>query len=99
MIRYLKTVSINKPGYRWEEIRINALKQSALGQIRLPDLGSSHFAEWHDERLKTVSGSTVLRELKLLTHACNIAVKEWGWLHENPISGLHVPKKRLHATD
>jgi integrase len=34
-----------------------------------------------------------LRELKLLTHACNIAVKEWKWLHENPIKEITRPKE------
>ena len=93
MVRYQEHVSVNKPGYRWEEIRINAVKQSGLGRVRLTELAPSHFAEWRDERLKTVSGSTVLRELKLLTHACNVAVKEWGWLHENPISSITRPKE------
>lgn len=41
MIRHLETVSINKPWYRWEEICINAMKQSELGQVKLAELRTS----------------------------------------------------------
>lgn len=91
--RYARDVSVNKKGFRWELVRIEAIKRSTIGKVRLRDLDQTHVAQWRDERLKTVSGSTVVREKNLLCHACTIAIDEWRWLQKNPFSKVRMPKE------
>jgi len=90
--RYVKDVSKGKKGERWESIRIEALKRLRIASVRLKDMNPTHASEWRDERLESVSGSSVIREKNLLSHACQIAVDEWRWLRENPFSRLRMPK-------
>lgn len=93
LTRYSETVSPTKKGGKWETIRIEAIKRDRIAQVRLKDLDATHVSTWRDERLKTVSGSTVVREKNLLSHACQIAVDEWKWLKKNPFSRVRMPKE------
>ena len=36
--------------------------------------------------------ATILKELKLLTRMCNLAVQKWKWLKESPLSVIELPK-------
>lgn len=94
--RYCRDVSVNKKGYRWESVRIEALKGSTIGKVKLKDLDATDVVRWRDERLKTVSGSTVVREKNLLCHACTIAIDEWKWLQKNPFHKVRMPKESRH---
>lgn len=94
--RYVKDVSVNKKGHRWESVRIDALKGSTIGKVKLKDLDATDVVRWRDERLKTVSGSTVVREKNLLCHACTIAIDEWKWLQKNPFHKVRMPKEARH---
>lgn len=94
--RYVKDVSVNKKGYRWESVRIEALKGSTIGKVKLKDLDATDVVKWRDGRLKTVSGSTVVREKNLLCHACTIAIDEWKWLQKNPFHKVRMPKEARH---
>lgn len=51
----------------------------------LSALDVRRMAACRDERLKTVSSSTVNREWNFLSNASSIAVSEWKRLHENPV--------------
>lgn len=90
--RYQREVSAQKKGKRWEEVRIGLLKRDQLAQARLKHLSPAHVASWRDRRLQAVSGPSVRREWNLLSHACNIALKEWGWLQVNPFKEVRRPK-------
>lgn len=96
--RYARDVSPAKRGSRWETIRIEALRGSRMAQVRLRNLNATHVAEWRDERLKSVSGATVRREWTLLSHACEIARKEWRWLKVNPFRDVRKPAPSRHRT-
>ncbi len=91
LAKYKKTVSVNKKGRRWEDVRIDLLSRDAIAGVGLRELDASHVASWRDRRLRQVSAASVLREWNLLSHACNVAVKEWLWLKENPFSGVKRP--------
>ena len=65
--------------------RLKAISRMDIGDIMLPALDVRHMAAWRDERLKTVSSSTVNREWNFLSNASSIVVSEWKWLHENPV--------------
>lgn len=88
---YADKVSHTKRGERWEKTRINVVCRHPIADIRLSNLSGADFAKWRDERLKEVSSATVRREWNLLSSACNIAVKEWQWLPQNPMRDVKRP--------
>lgn len=88
---YADKVSNTKRGERWEITRINMICRQPIAEIRLANLSGSDFAKWRDDRLKEVSSATVRREWNLLSSACNIAVKEWQWLPDNPMRDVKRP--------
>ena len=65
--------------------RLKAISRMDIGDIMLPALDVRHMAAWRDERLKTISSSTVNREWNFLSNASSIMVSERKWLHENPV--------------
>jgi len=69
----------------------------------LPDCPVSNLtpqfvAEYRDKRLSTeVSGSTVNRELNLLSRLIDVARREWQWLDtRNPVRAITRPKNPRH---
>jgi integrase len=93
---YGRTVSVTKRGEEWELKRIKALFDDEIASIPLEQLNQTHFVGWRDRRLQVVTAATVIRDWNLISHALNIAVKEWKWLHENPIKGVRKPKEPPH---
>lgn len=105
--RYEDTVSAHKKGERWEKIRLQAIAQHqvdgvALGSMKLVDITSDVLGRWRDGRLKgtreadfkdKVMGSTVSRELNLISHVFNTAQREWKWIAVSPTKDVRRPKK------
>lgn len=91
--RYAKTVSPGKKGARWEKIRIEAIKRDRIAQVRLRNLSATHAADWRDRRLTEVSASSVAREKNILSHVCEVGVREWKWLRSNPFHKLRMPRE------
>ena len=89
--RYSIEVSARKRGARWEQIRIEKLKRDPIAQVQLADLNATHFAQWRDRQLKTLTPASVRREWNVLNPALNIAVKEWRWLPANPMADVKRP--------
>jgi len=92
--RYVKEVTPHKRGHEAERYRIMALIGSQrICRFRILSLSGQEIAGWRDERLQSVSGSTVNREMNILSHVIETARKEWGIaLHENPVSLVRRPK-------
>lgn len=78
--RYAEDVSPQKKGERWEKIRLNLLKCYPLADVNLSELSSTHVALWRDQRLTEVAGSSVNRELNLISSVLTIARLEWRWI-------------------
>ena len=103
--RYIAEVLPNNRGERPERLRLQRLlRDDALSSVRLPNLGPEHFAAWRDRRLQKVSSASVLREWNSLSAACNVAVREWRWLRENPLRGVKrptspPPRVRIYQSD
>jgi integrase len=58
----------------------------------LAKLTSSDVATYRDERLKTVAPATIVRELNTISHAIEIASREWGlWVPRNPVKLVRRP--------
>jgi integrase len=90
---YAEKVSPSKAGARWETTRIDALCKRPIAKMKLSECGTPEWAAWRDERLKTVKGDTVNRELNLYSHCYAIARDEWKWLEKSPLTGLRRPKE------
>jgi hypothetical protein len=98
--KYLETVSIHKrDAVEWERRRFDYLLDH-FGDVPLSSLDSEKIGEWRDKRLKTVTGSTVMRELGLFRNLLLIALKEWKWIDSNPLDGVRLPSQNQprHAT-
>jgi integrase len=89
--RYLTEVSSQKKGHATEQYRLESLQRDPIAKYKAAGLSGKLMAEWRDKRLKEVTGSTVNRDLNLISHVINVARKEWGIHVENPISMIRRP--------
>lgn len=91
--KYLETVSIHKrDAVSWETHRFNAMMEYFGKEIRLADITSESIGQWRTDRLKQVSGSTILRESGLYRNLFRVAMLEWKWIDANPYVGVKLPK-------
>lgn len=90
--RYLTEITPAKKGAATEAIRIRKLMKDSIAQHKAASLSGRALAEYRDRRLKQVSGSTVNRELNVISHVITVARKEWGIHIENPVSMIRRPK-------
>jgi integrase len=72
-----------------------------LGAYSLADLTPAAIGKCRDELLQTPFGrnndrmrtpATVVRYMAVLSHAFSVAVKEWQWMPESPMSKVKKPK-------
>jgi integrase len=91
--RYEEEVSIKKDGHAQEKVRINSWKEDDLSAKTLASLKSSDLAKWRDKRLKTVSPSTVAKDLAVISNLYTIANKEWGIEVINPCAKVSVKQE------
>lgn len=89
--RYLTEVSSQKKGHNSERYRLVSLQQDPIAKLKVASLSGKLMAEWRDKRLKEVSGSTVNRDLNLISHCISVARREWGIHVENPVSMIRRP--------
>ena len=71
--------------------RINRLLTDTIASVRLKDLDATHFAKWRDQRLNSVCGSTVIRDISILYAATKLAINEWHWMDRNPLKDIGKP--------
>jgi len=85
-------VTPGKRGVASERARINTIVRCPIGHRTLAKLTSSDVATYRDERLKLVAPATIVRELNTISHAIEIATREWGlWLPRNPVKLVRRP--------
>ncbi len=94
--RYVKEVSPHKRGAAWEETRLAAIAAhkvdgKALGDMKVCEVTADTMGQWRDMRLKTVLGSTILRDLALLSNVFATARKEWKWIAASPTTDVRRP--------
>lgn len=91
--KYLESVSTTKKNaVVWERRRLDAFC-AHFGDVEIANITSENIGDWRDARLKTVSGSTVLREVNLYRNLFKIAAKEWKWISASPFDGVRLPKE------
>lgn len=79
--------------------QLNWWKQQ-LGHFLLSDVTPSLIGQQRDVLLRGItkrgkirSPATVVRYLAVLSHAYTVAIKEWGWVEDSPISKVTKPKE------
>ena len=92
LIRYLKDVVPSKRGAETESLRIKTLMRDDLARYKLSALSPLVLADWRDRRLAVgAAGSTVNRELNIISAVINWARKELMFAVENPVGGIRRP--------
>lgn len=109
--RYEKEISVHKRGHRLETVRLAAIGRMEIDQVpfkdwKLADVTSEVLGRWRDHRLKIdkVLGSSVNRDLNLLSHVFGNAVREWKWIAKSPTTDVRrpadpPPRDRLYTQD
>lgn len=68
-------------------------REAKLCSMPLSGITVSHFCTYRDKRIKTAKAATVCRELGLIQHALEIAMREWDLpLQENPVAKVKKPE-------
>lgn len=72
--------------------------KAELGHLSLADVTPAVLAEARDKLLnapskrgETLSPAYVVRHLSALSHAFSVAVREWGWIEDNPVLKVKKP--------
>lgn len=76
--RYQREVSPLKRGSVQEIQRIDVLRRHELAYRTMIGLSQQDIASFRDERLQTVAPSTTVRELAILSHVLEVAIRDWG---------------------
>ena len=94
LARYRDTVTPGKKGAKVEFYRIGKWLADPLTERALDKLTSTDFAKWRDQRLLSVSGATVNRELSLISAVFDVARQEWGHINtRNPLRDIRKPSQ------
>ena len=91
LARYSDEVAVHKKGWRQEVIRLARIGREPVAATPLRELSAADMAGWRDRRLREVSAASVRRDWNVISHAINVAINEWGWLHTNPLKGVKKP--------
>ncbi len=90
--RYEATVTPLKKGEASERYRLRALQNHPIARLSLNKLTPAMVTIYRDDRLRSVSASSVRRELAILQHCLEVARNEWGVaLQQNPVSKIGKP--------
>ena len=89
--RFATHVAPQRKGARWEKLRIGVFKRATIASKPISRLTSADLARWRDERLQSVSGASVRRDMNLWDSILETARKEWKWITQNPIRDVKKP--------
>jgi len=76
--RYQREISPSKRGSVQEIQRLDVLRRHDLAYRTLIGLSQQDIASFRDERLQSVAPSTAVRELAILSHVLEVAIRDWG---------------------
>ena len=91
--RYLNEITIRKRSVNQETYRVRAIQRDKLSHFRISEIKSANITEFRDDRLSAVSGSTVIKDINLLSHVFKVAQQDWGYDGlNNPVAKIRKPK-------
>jgi integrase len=76
--RYQREISPTKRGSVQEIQRIDVLRRHDLSYRTMIGLSQQDIASFRDERLQSVAASTTVRELAIISHVLEVAIRDWG---------------------
>jgi integrase len=89
--RYRDEVSTGKKGREMETIVLNAFLRHPICTRKLSDLTTEDFAQYRDERLKTIKPTSLKRQLHPIHNLFEVARTEWGIpILTNPLTALKL---------
>jgi len=93
--RYADEVSPTKKNERWESTRIAYFtsEEFALPFVdkAVDDVTAEDIGKWRDLMLKGKKGSTINRDMNLLSAVFTTCCKEWGYAKVNPFTDVRRP--------
>lgn len=92
MDKYALEVSPTKKGARWEQVRLNKLRQQELAGAQLTDLRPEDIQAWVTEQSRTLSPASINRELTLISSVLSVARKKWKWMQHEVTKDVDRPK-------
>ena len=96
LIEYRETVSVYKKGFTQEITRINYLLKTMDCSKALINVNKEMLVNWREQRLETVKGATVRRELLMLKGFFTWCIDTKLWLSKNPVNEITLPKDSAH---
>ena len=94
--RYAKEIVPLKKGAVRDLVRVKFWQREPLAKKFIGTIKQADVAQWRDARIASgLSGSTVKKDLALLSHVFTIAIKEWGFPLTNPVMMIRKPKADL----
>jgi len=94
--RYLIEIVPLKKGAKRDMNRVKFWQREQLAQKGIGTIKQVDVAKWRDARIASgLSGSTVTKDLALLSHVFTIAIKEWGFPLTNPVTLIRKPKAAI----
>lgn len=100
LTRYKEQILPRKPRSRKQQAPHADWWIDQIGHYSLAEATPSLIIEHRNALERKTSASTANRYAALLSHAFTIAIKEWGWMDDNPfrkISRLKEPKGRVRC--
>ena len=101
--RYLTEVVPLKRSNESEGIVLQSFLKEKFVDLSIYKINAEHFAKYRDRRLKVIKPSTFVRQVGIMQHLYNIAVKEWGFELKNPVKSIRKPiirnKRNRRLTD
>ena len=94
--RYELEVSKKKRSHANEAKRLAWFRESSIADKKMSEIKPADIAAWRDERLKSVKGSTVTRDLNIISHVFTVARREWGWITSSPTRDVERPPSPPH---
>ena len=98
--RYLKEVLPARPRNAANTLRHLQFWRQKLGPLPLSDITPALLVRHRNELLaettrlnKPRSGATVVRYLASISHAFTVAMKDWQWVTDNPVSKISKPRQ------
>lgn len=83
-----------------ERCRIRQIREDRIGAIRMSALQPDDVAEYRERRLALVKGSSVIKELELISRVIRIARRQWRIkLPSNPAAAEEVQRPKLTEAD
>jgi len=90
--RYEETITPLKKSRAAEKYLLRTIKSHPIARLCLSKLTPAMVTIYRDDRLRSVSPSSVRRELAILQHCLEVARNEWGVaLQQNPVSKIKKP--------